>query len=89
MVLSETLTGAMVETFLWSPLPLNELISLQPDSSPPKCSYIKSGNSAKMRFEIVIIAENLVLERVEKCLFKNILGPGWAIQKAVNSQVIL
>ena len=79
MVLSETLTDAMMETFLWSPLPLrHELISLQPDSSPPKCSNIKSGNSAKMRFEIVIIAENLVLERVkiEKCLLKNILDPG-------------
>ena len=84
MVLSETLTDATMETFLWSPLPLNELISLQPDSSPPKCSNFKS-------FEIVIIAKNLVLERfkIEKCPFKNILDPGWGIQSAANSPGIL
>ena len=52
MVLSETLTDAMMETFLWSLLPLSQT-NLGP--FPPKCSNIKSGNSAKMRFEIVII----------------------------------
>ena len=45
MVLSETLTDAMMETFLWSPLPLSQT-NLGP--FPPKCSNFKS-------FEIVIM----------------------------------
>ena len=65
--------ASAMETFLWSLLPLNELISLQPDSSPPKCSNIKSGNSAKMRFEIVIIAE-----RFDENISKMPKKPHWA-----------
>ena len=66
-----------METFLWSPLPLNELISLQPDSSPPKCSNFKSGNSAKMRFEIVIIAERIH----ENCCFAFLLSQKMPVYK--------
>ena len=46
-----------MEISLWSLLPLrHELISLQPDSSPPKCSNFQS-------FEIVIIAAKFAVTR--------------------------
>ena len=41
-----------METFLWSLLPFNELISLQPDSSPLKCSNIKNCQNAHFQIEI-------------------------------------